>query len=65
MLQGDSDPVVPKSQSDALVDAIRRHGGHVEYQVYAGEGHGWSRAETFRDSIDRIDRFLQRWVLLR
>lgn len=65
VLQGDADPVVPKSQSDALVEAVRRHGGTVEYQVYAGEGHGWSRAETMIDALERIDRFLVNRVLLR
>ncbi len=65
VLQGDADPVVPKSQSDTLVEAIRRHGGTVEYHVYAGEGHGWSRTETTKDALEHIDRFLVNWVLLR
>lgn len=65
VLQGDADPVVPKSQSDALVEAVRRHGGQVEYHVYAGEGHGWARIDTQRDALERIDRFLASYVLLR
>ena len=65
VLQGDVDPVVPKVQSDALVERIRRAGGTVEYQVYAGEGHGWARIDTQRDAVERTDRFLANYVLLR
>ena len=64
VLQGDSDAVVPKGQSDALVEAVRRHGGMVEYHVYEGEGHGWSRVETMRSALETIDRFLANYVLL-
>ncbi len=65
VLQGDADPVVPRSQSDALVEAVRRAGGTVEYHVYQGEGHGWSRAETQQNALETIDRFLIRYVILR
>ena len=44
--QGDEDEVVPRAQADALVAAVREAGGTVEYHVYEGEGHGWSRAAT-------------------
>ncbi|HVC33337.1 MAG TPA: S9 family peptidase [Chloroflexota bacterium] len=64
VLQGDSDAVVLKGQSDALVEAVRRHGGMVEYHVYEGEGHGWARIETTRDALETIDRFLANSVLL-
>jgi dipeptidyl aminopeptidase/acylaminoacyl peptidase len=35
----------------------------VEYQVYEGEGHGWSRPETMQDELERVDRFLTARVL--
>jgi dipeptidyl aminopeptidase/acylaminoacyl peptidase len=63
MLQGDTDPAVPKAQADAMVEAMRTHGGVVEYQVYEGEGHGWSRPETMQDELERVDRFLTARVL--
>jgi dipeptidyl aminopeptidase/acylaminoacyl peptidase len=63
MLQGDTDPAVPKAQADAMVEEMRRRGGVVEYQVYAGEGHGWSRPETMQDELERVDRFLTAYVL--
>jgi dipeptidyl aminopeptidase/acylaminoacyl peptidase len=65
VLQGADDAVVPKWHSDLLVEAVRRNGGTVDYQVYPGEGHGWSRAATVRDALERTDRFLVNQVLLR
>jgi len=65
VLQGGADVVVAKSQSDALVDAVRRRGGTVEYHVYEAEGHGWSRPEVVIDELERIDAFLTRYVLRR
>lgn len=56
---------VPKAQADALVEALRRRGAPVEYYVYGGEGHGWTRPETVADELERSDRFLTRWVLRR
>src|SRR5581483_11922672 len=65
VLQGDRDKTVPKAQADALVDAVRRAGGTVEYHVYEGEGHGWSKPETVADELERAEKFLTRWVLKR
>ena len=63
MLQGDTDPAVPKAQADAIVEVMRAHGASVEYHVYEGEGHGWSRPETIQDELERVDRFLTERVL--
>lgn len=63
VLQGDLDPAVPKAQADAMVDALRAGGGSVEYHVYEGEGHGWSRPETVQDELERVDAFLTAKVL--
>ena len=65
VLQGDRDNTVPKAQADALVDALRRTGSTVEYHVYEGEGHGWSKPETVADELERAEKFLTRWVLKR
>lgn len=65
VLQGDADKAVPKAQADAMVDAMRRAGAEVEYHVYEGEGHGWSRPETIVDELLRTEGFLERWVLAR
>ena len=65
VLQGDRDNTVPKAQADALVEALRRTGSTVEYHVYEGEGHGWSKPETVADELERAEKFLTRWVLKR
>jgi dipeptidyl aminopeptidase/acylaminoacyl peptidase len=65
VLQGDRDNTVPKAQADALVEALRRKGSTVEYHVYEGEGHGWSKPDTVADELERAEKFLTRWVLKR
>ena len=52
VLQGSDDPVVPPSQADALVAALRERGVRVEERRYEGEAHGWRRADTFVDALD-------------
>jgi dipeptidyl aminopeptidase/acylaminoacyl peptidase len=61
VLQGDEDRVVSAERTAAFAEARRRAGGVVEHHVYAGEGHGWRRAETVADELDRVGRFLSRW----
>ena len=65
VLQGSADNVVPQQQSDSLVAAVRAAGGTVEYHVYEGEGHGWSRAAVVEDELERTWAFLQRFVMRR
>jgi dipeptidyl aminopeptidase/acylaminoacyl peptidase len=63
VLHGTDDRSVVRGQSDALVESLRSRHATVEYHLYEGEGHGWSRPETVRDELDRIDAFLTRHVL--
>jgi len=58
LFHGSDDPVVPITQSDLLVERIRRNGGDVDYVVYDGEGHGFRDPLNQRDEYDRIERFL-------
>lgn len=60
LLQGADDPVVPPAQSEAIRDALAAHGVDHEYVCYPGEGHGFRRAETIIDALDREIAFLQR-----
>jgi dipeptidyl aminopeptidase/acylaminoacyl peptidase len=59
IFQGEIDEVVPKNQSDAIVRALERSGTPHEYHVYAGEGHGWRKAETIETFFTTLDRFLK------
>jgi dipeptidyl aminopeptidase/acylaminoacyl peptidase len=63
VFQGDSDPVVPREQSDAIVDSLRRRGVPHEYHVYAGEGHGWRKRETIEAFYQAVEAFLKAHVI--
>jgi dipeptidyl aminopeptidase/acylaminoacyl peptidase len=63
VFQGEDDPVVPKNQSDAIVNVLKRQGVPHEYHVYAGEGHGWRKPETVIDFYEKIERFLLTQVI--
>ncbi len=65
LFQGDEDRVVPRSQSDAIVDSLRRRGVPHEYHVYEGEGHGFRRPESRRHCLRATEAFLRRHVLYR
>jgi dipeptidyl aminopeptidase/acylaminoacyl peptidase len=46
--QGLEDAVVPPSQAEEMVDALRQKGLPVAYLAFAGEQHGFRRAETIQ-----------------
>jgi len=45
-LQGEDDKVVPPNQAEAMVDALDAKGIPVAYILFAGEGHGFRKAEN-------------------
>ncbi len=63
VFQGEEDKVVPQAQSDAIVDALRRNGVPHEYHLYAGEGHGFRKAETIEHFYSAIEKFLREHVI--
>lgn len=63
IFQGDSDQVVPRNQSDAIVASLRARNIPHEYHVYEGEGHGWRRPDTVAAFYTSVLRFLQQYVL--
>ena len=52
VLQGDEDAIVPPNQSEMIVDALRRRGVPVAYLLFAGEQHGFRKAENIRRALD-------------
>lgn len=64
LFQGEIDDVVPRAQADAIVASLRSRGVPHEYHVYAGEGHGWRKAETIAHFYTTVEAFLRQYVLL-
>jgi dipeptidyl aminopeptidase/acylaminoacyl peptidase len=63
IFQGDIDQVVPREQSDSIVEALRRNGTPHVYHVYEGEGHGWRKTETIVHFYQAVDDFLRKHLL--
>jgi dipeptidyl aminopeptidase/acylaminoacyl peptidase len=58
LLAGGHDPRCPKSETQQVVDAIKRRGGTVDYKIYENEGHGFARVENQIDAYKRVADFL-------
>jgi dipeptidyl aminopeptidase/acylaminoacyl peptidase len=52
LLQGLEDPVVPPSQAEAFVDALRAKGLPYAYLTFPGEAHGFRDARNIRRCLD-------------
>jgi dipeptidyl aminopeptidase/acylaminoacyl peptidase len=63
IFQGEEDQVVPKSQAEAIITALRCGGVPHEYHLYPGEGHGWRKAETIETFYQDVLKFLRQYVL--
>jgi dipeptidyl aminopeptidase/acylaminoacyl peptidase len=50
--QGADDRVVPPNQTEMMVEALRRRAIPVGYLLFAGEQHGFRRAETIKRALD-------------
>ena len=46
LLQGADDTIVPPDQAERMVAALRSRKQRCDHVVFAGEGHGFRRAET-------------------
>jgi dipeptidyl aminopeptidase/acylaminoacyl peptidase len=62
VLQGANDPRVLKSESDEIVEAIRKKNGVVEYVVFDDEGHGFTKKTNQMYANQRIVEFLDRYL---
>ncbi len=63
ILHGLLDTVVPPEASEEWVEALRREGKTFEYKTYDDEPHGFLRRENLYDAYERMERFLD-WYLL-
>jgi dipeptidyl aminopeptidase/acylaminoacyl peptidase len=53
VFQGLDDPVVPPEQAELIVQALQAKGIDHEYHAYEGESHGFRKAETIIDSLEK------------
>ena len=52
VLQGTDDEIVPPSQAEMIVEALRRRGIPHAYLLFEGEGHGFRRPETLVRALE-------------
>jgi dipeptidyl aminopeptidase/acylaminoacyl peptidase len=52
LFQGLEDEVVPPAQAEAMFEAVRRKGLPVAYVAFAGEQHGFRKAENIKRALD-------------
>ena len=63
VLHGLLDTVVPPESSEEWVEALKRHDKVFEYKTYEDEPHGFLRRENLYDVYERMEQFLD-WYLL-
>ncbi|HEX5226658.1 MAG TPA: prolyl oligopeptidase family serine peptidase [Bryobacteraceae bacterium] len=51
-LQGEEDRVVPPSQAESMVEALRAKGVPVGYLLFSGEQHGFRQAANIKRALD-------------
>jgi dipeptidyl aminopeptidase/acylaminoacyl peptidase len=62
LFQGLEDRVVPPSQAEVIVDALRRQGLPYVYLTFEGEDHGFRRAETIQRCLEAELSFFGRML---
>ena len=60
LFQGLDDKVVPPEQSRLIVEKLKERGIEVGYHEFAGEGHGFRKAETIIAVLEAELAFLKR-----
>lgn len=63
ILHGLLDTIVPPEASEEWVEALRRENKVFEYKTYDDEPHGFLRRENLLDVYERMERFLD-WYLM-
>jgi dipeptidyl aminopeptidase/acylaminoacyl peptidase len=62
VFQGDEDAVVPPDQAEKIVAALRDKGVPHAYLLFAGEQHGFRKAENIRAALDgELSFYAQIW----
>jgi len=62
VFQGDEDQVVPPEQAEVIVAALKAKGVPHAYRLFAGEQHGFRKAENIRAALDgELSFYAQVW----
>ena len=62
--QGLEDKIVPPNQAEKMYTALRKRGIPTELVMYAGEQHGFRKAENIRDSLEKeLAFYLKSWQI--
>jgi dipeptidyl aminopeptidase/acylaminoacyl peptidase len=64
LFQGLEDRIVPAEQSRRMAEALKARGIEVAYHAFAGEGHGFRRAETIAAVLEAELAFFTRTLRL-
>jgi len=62
LFQGLEDKVVPPSQAELMVDALRAKGLPVAYLAFEGEQHGFRKAENIKRALDAEFYFYAKYL---
>jgi dipeptidyl aminopeptidase/acylaminoacyl peptidase len=63
LFHGGQDKAVPTRQSIDFAEAVRRRGGLAELVVYEDEGHSFTRERNRRDMYEKMEQFLDKYVI--
>jgi dipeptidyl aminopeptidase/acylaminoacyl peptidase len=63
VVQGANDPRVVQGESDQIVDLLRQRGRTVRYDVYADEGHGFTKRENELKVLGDAAAFMEEHLL--
>jgi dipeptidyl aminopeptidase/acylaminoacyl peptidase len=63
VIQGENDPAVPRSESDQIVNAVRKNGVPVWYFIAKGEGHGFGKVANYNYRFYATVMFARRYLL--
>jgi dipeptidyl aminopeptidase/acylaminoacyl peptidase len=62
VVQGARDPRVKRCEADDIVEAVRRHGGTVEYLLFEDEAHALRNGANAVKAYNAILEFLERYL---
>ncbi len=63
LFHGKEDKAVPYEQSVEFAEAVRANGGIAELVLYDDEGHGFRQERNRKDYVQRMEAFLERYVV--